>query len=716
MGAGNILSLLFEINANPENAQRAIDNFRSSSLSSLGEFGSGVDRIFRGITSPAAVAVGAIAGIGGALFSMSKRTAEAGTAIFEASKKTGISAEKLSGLRMNSKLLSENFDSLTLSLGRASKGMAEGLGNASSQTGKDLLGLLGSQKALTEFGLLPMEDRVAKLTKRIFEQNDVGERNRLLMEFFGRGALQNISTLQKLAEEGYDPAIARAKAFGQFFTGESAAQMRQYMVAFESAKAQIEGLALSIGAKAVPAFTQLMGLIAGNKNMTAEFNAELRLLSIGLGAQVTSLTNFFGMNDEALAKFAEMAQETEDERVRAMMRFKADMQAFAGALKGAAGAFDTHTKAAKDSTWQLERLLGDIRQFTSISQYLQSQLDSGTSPALRRYLEVEQRLVDLSARLDVSMLRRQNQALYQKQLTEELADATSTLNGKLTDQGAISQFLGNVVLPRLTAEERVRLPLIYDETNALARMLQNSRAAVSQMVGAELPARQRIEIQIQRQMDAARREIIQYRQWALEKKTTLAELEAAEEQYAAVVESLSAQRQAALHQDTMAQISAVVAQGAALLDALGKRKTAAIVEAVWETAQGIAALARYDFWSAAQHFLAAATYGVVAGQSSKSASFNASVSAAATGGGVGVAAGTAVRPAPLAPGAASAAARGQQPSGSSQPAPIIIQIQGDFLATPHSADTLAAILSDAVEQRDVKLTARRALLPTYAAR
>ena len=41
-------------------------------------------------------------------------------------------------------------------------------------------------------------------------------------------------------------------------------------------------------------------------------------------------------------------------------------------------------------------------------------------------------------------------------------------------------------------------------------------------------------------------------------------------------------------------------------------------------------------------------------------------------------------------------------------------IQGDFLATPHSAQKLAQILTDAVQQQDVHLVARRALLPAYA--
>lgn len=721
MGAGNVLGLLFEINADPSNAQAAIDRFKASSAASMTSFSSITSSALNAITGPTAIAIGGITALGTALFAASKKAAEMGSQIYEASEKTGISAEKLSGLRINSKLLGESFDSLTLSLGRAGKNIAEGLGDASSKAGKDLLGLLGSQKAVMEFGLMPMEDRVASLTKRIFEQTDVGERNRLLMEFFGRGALQNISTLQKLAEEGYDPAIARAKQFGQFFTGESAAQMRQYVVELESAKAQIEGLAITIGGKAAPAFTKLLGLLAGNANMAAEFRFELKLLEIGLKAQATSLFNFFGIYEKFLEEHAADAQAVEDQRVRAMTRFLADMDAFAKAVKGATGAYEGHTKAAKESTWQIEALLSAIKQFTGISRSLQVQLDSGTSPALRRYLEVEEKLAELTLKLDVSMLRRQNLTLYQKQVTEELANAHVKLTDRLQAETKFNDVLAGQI-PKLTAAERARLPLIYDETNALARILQNSRAVVDEMMLGELPARQRINIQIDRQIAAADREIAKYRERAAVGQISLAQLEAAETQYTAATESLSLQRQQALEDETVSQIDATVRQAAGLLQVLGYRKAAAIVEAVWETAQGFAALATFNFWGAAQHFLAAATYAVIAGQSTKSPAFNASVSGAVIGGGGGVAsAGTvAGGPAPVM-GAGSVV---QPKNAPPEPSVVIhiadggalLKVDGDYLALPQAQDKLLGYLNQAVNTRDAILVSSHSKRPPPAGR
>lgn len=704
MGAGNILSLLFEINADPTNAQDAIRKFRDSSLANLGSFGAGVQGALGSVVGPASIALGAITGVSAALFEMAQQAAEVAHQIGKASEVTGISGKALSGLRVISGETHESFETLSASLGRAGRNITIGLVNPSSQAGQ-ILKALFTEAQVQSLQLVPVEQRIQTVVKRIFELNDEGERNLALSAFLGRGWQTNIETLKILGDQGYAPAIQKAKALGQLYGPEEVRKAEAFDAAWADMKLTFSSVALEIGTKVIPAFTELFRFTTGGKETILSYYGALAAGGPILG---TNAILVLKAKDAIVGKnMAEVSATAVDAQFRESTRAVADQvmaslkphTSLIDALKG-------QKKAKEDDLWQTDRLISALREYTGVSRSLQVQLDSGTSPALRRYLEVEQKLADLALKLDVSMLRRQNLLLYQKQVTEELANAHIRLADRLQTEARFNDVLARQI-PVLTEEERRRLPLIYDETNALARMLQNSRAVVDEMMLGELPARQRINIMIDRQIAAADREIAKYRELALTHQITRAEMEAAEVQYTAAVESLQQQREEAQDEETMNQINAVVMQGVALLQVLGYRKAAAIVEAVWETAQGFAALATGNFWSAAQHFLAAATYGVIAGQSSKSPSFNASVSSAMGGGAATGAAGGA--PPQLAPGAASAAAREAAQQGQ-QGTTIIIQdggslvgVQGDFLSMPQTIDQLASHLTKAVEQRDVRL-------------
>ena len=273
----------------------------------------------------------------------------------------------------------------------------------------------------------------------------------------------------------------------------------------------------------------------------------------------------------------------------------------------------------------------------------------------------------------------------------------------------------------LTAAQRAALPLGIQLDNVIARELQRSREIVAELVLRQIPARRQIELGIQRQIDAADREIIALRQQYEQHKITRAVMEADEQAYSDLMISLAEQRKRALEQETMAQITSITMQGAALLQTLGFRKAAAIVETVWETAESIKAFANLDFYSGTMHALAAAQYAIIAGQSSKSSSMYGAVSAASPGGALsastsaaGSPTGSGTTPPALAPGAASGAQRGAAPPE----APIVINVTigGSVYGGQRGLDELAQHISLAVQQRDINLVARRVLMPPYATR
>ena len=222
---------------------------------------------------------------------------------------------------------------------------------------------------------------------------------------------------------------------------------------------------------------------------------------------------------------------------------------------------------------------------------------------------------------------------------------------------------------RLTDAQRSALPPMELVNSSLVRQWQNTRALVDEWNDRELPARRQIEIQIQRQANAAKLEIDAVRQEYETGKITLAQ-----------------RRVQALLQEELAQERATIQAGVSLLQTIGFRRAAAIVEAVWETAQGFAALGRQQYWEAAQHFMSAAEYGIVAGRASTTATV------VATGAGAGATT------------AAASAAASSGPAAQQQPTVQII-IQGPIYGGPAGLDELARKLSEAVRERDVNLTA-----------
>ncbi len=168
---------------------------------------------------------------------------------------------------------------------------------------------------------------------------------------------------------------------------------------------------------------------------------------------------------------------------------------------------------------------------------------------------------------------------------------------------------------KLTDAEKNALPWITLENDKLAQMAQRSKEIMEEIQNRDLPARRKIELEYQRQIDASKRYIAQLALEVQAGKASADKLEAAKKQEADTEIVFNEQRIASLKAFQREQERATMMQGVSLLQTLGFRRAAAIVEAIWETARSIQAFANLDFYGGTMHALAAAEYAVVAGQS-----------------------------------------------------------------------------------------------------
>ncbi len=240
---------------------------------------------------------------------------------------------------------------------------------------------------------------------------------------------------------------------------------------------------------------------------------------------------------------------------------------------------------------------------------------------------------------------------------------------------------------KLTDAEKNALPWLALENDKLVQMSQRSKEITEEIQNRDIPARRKIELEYERQIDASRRYVAQLEREVAAGKASADKLEAVKKQEAEAEVIFNQQRIASLKQLQIEQEKATMMAGVSLLQTLGFRKAAAITEAIWETAQAYAAFARYDYWSGAQHLLAAAEYGVVAGQSGGRGGAGGSATGPATAAGT-----VAGSQAALAPGASS-------PQRSSLV--VNLHLDGRQFAT-----AIIPSLSHAVQHNDANLIAR----------
>jgi len=361
---------------------------------------------------------------------------------------------------------------------------------------------------------------------------------------------------------------------------------------------------------------------------------------------------------------------------------------------------EKHTAKVKESTWETEKMLAAIHQFGDLEKQLQIQLDAGTVPSLKRYLEANEKINEIARTgLNVYGLQRLNQLIFEKQRTDELREGMEKLNAevvkRLPSLAAIIAQTGewSKADTKLTDATRALLPLLQDETTTLARLRGAAETNVRFAISAQLPAMKQIELHYERERAAAKRALEEVRRDYAERRASLADLDRAEADHRATQRAIDDAEMLAKRAKKIAMAEDMAMEVAGLLQTLGLRRAAAIVEAAWETAASIASFARLDFYGGTMHALAAAQYYVVAAK----AGGGAAAYSAGGGGGVGATAG-------------AGGGRGAAPPTEERGPTINVYIDG--VISSDNLDEVLQQINERVQGGDVHLISTTTLAPT----
>jgi hypothetical protein len=212
---------------------------------------------FGAIPGPVGIAVGAVAGLGVAslgtglaLFELTKKAADYGSTIHDASDKTGLHAETLSAMDVAAQQSGTSLDEVTSALSKFTKNVS---------AGKD---------ELKAFGITPkqaindLDGSLAKVFKRIADAKPGYEQIVLAQKAFGKSGADLLPFIKQF--NGDLPAlIAHAKALGLTLSDEDARAADDFGDQLAELQAQARAVGFAFARELMPVFKDAMHDIEG---------------------------------------------------------------------------------------------------------------------------------------------------------------------------------------------------------------------------------------------------------------------------------------------------------------------------------------------------------------------------------------------------------------------------------------------------------------------
>lgn len=223
----------------------------------LNKIGSGVAGLGAGAATMASFAAGltAVAAAGSVavrtLFDLTKQAAEYGSAIFDASEKTGLHAETLSAMDFAAKQSGTSLDQLTGGIAKFSKTVG-----AASEGSKEAAANLTSLGIDPQEALNDLDGSLAKVFERINDARPGVEQITLAQKAFGKSGADLLPFIKSF--DGDLAALTkRAKELGVTIDDEAARSADEFGDQLDTLSAQFSGLGRTIGTAFMPVFMDM---------------------------------------------------------------------------------------------------------------------------------------------------------------------------------------------------------------------------------------------------------------------------------------------------------------------------------------------------------------------------------------------------------------------------------------------------------------------------
>jgi hypothetical protein len=254
---GQKAGLLFQIKGDATDAIKAFNSVETK-IGKLSKDSAGLGSVLSGLINPTTAFVGGITALASAavlgtvaLFDLSKQAAEYGSAIFDASEKTGLHAETLSAMKLAADQSSSSLDEVT-----------SGIAKFSKQVGAAADGSEKAAAALKDLGIDPAEAlqdldaSLAKVFKRISDAKPGIEQITLAQKAFGKAGADLLPFIKSF-DGDLEGLTKRAKELGVTINDQAAREADEFGDTLDQLSAQMAGLARQIVSPLIPQITNL---------------------------------------------------------------------------------------------------------------------------------------------------------------------------------------------------------------------------------------------------------------------------------------------------------------------------------------------------------------------------------------------------------------------------------------------------------------------------
>lgn len=283
----------------------------------------------------AAVAAAAVTGAV-ALFNLTKKTAEYGSEIFDASEKTGLHAESLSAMKLAADQSGSSLEQVTSGIAKFSKTVGEAADGSKEAAAKLKALGIDPQEALAD-----LDTALAKVFKQIVEAKPGIEQITLAQKAFGKSGADLLPFIKSF-DGDLEKLVKRARELGITIDDEAARASDEFGDTLDTLSAQFDGLGRTIGTVFLPIFTDMAKalsefLVANRENFESWASTAKQAL---LG-----LSQTFGAFEDRLEEFrsrtgkswADLATDMLDKTGPLMIRMSQLQQLIGGAARGGVG-------------------------------------------------------------------------------------------------------------------------------------------------------------------------------------------------------------------------------------------------------------------------------------------------------------------------------------------------------------------------------------------